>query len=361
MNDHSDIHFEEKNPDQDLSLDLKLEKPSFWQQHRYKLIGLFALVVICIIAGIFAFTRKHEGKEEVSAKESFGPSDKNEGEWEARIFQEYAEGIVLEEDLLENMTSEDEGKGLDFFAIQEIEQILSWTIGIRHLRKGDSLAIIWKVPIIEGQPQPRLKEIKALSLASASLDTMLYALLFEKDQLEAFYDEEGRPLKRKFLSSPVKYGRISSKFNLYRLNPVLKLVKAHRGTDFAAPLGTPILSLADGKITRMSENSANGKFVRITHDDVYRTTYLHMRAFNPKLKEGDRVQQGDMIGEVGTTGSSTGPHVCLRFYVDGYQGDFLSLFPHLPQPPQLPFAYLQQFFPHRDSLLDQLHAVWWER
>ncbi|MEL6624160.1 MAG: peptidoglycan DD-metalloendopeptidase family protein [Bacteroidota bacterium] len=359
MNDHSDIHFEEKNPDQDESLDLELEERSFWQQHRYKLVGVFVFVVIVMVVGILAFTEARENEEKSSVEELVSPSIKDK-EWEARVFQEYGEGIVLEEDLLENMTSEDEEEGLDFFAIQEIEQILSWTIGIRHLRKGDSLAIIWKVPIIEGQPQTRLKEIKALSLVSASLDTTLYALLFEKDQLEAFYDEEGRPLKRKFLSSPVKYGRISSKFNLYRLNPVLKLVKAHRGTDFAAPAGTPILALADGVITRISENGANGKFVRISHDDVYRTTYLHMRAFNPNLKEGDRVSQGDMIGEVGSTGSSTGPHVCLRFYVEGYQGDFLSLFPHLPQPPQLPFTYLQQFFSHRDSLLDQLHAVGWE-
>lgn len=258
--------------------------------------------------------------------------------------------LVLRDDFLTAITAGTDSLPLSWSGIRDIEQVLSWTFGLRHLRRGDSLVILWRMPVVEGIAQPELKEIQALRVRTASLDSTLEAYLFAAQGGEAFFDATGRPLQGAFLSSPVKYGRISSLYDLNRLNPVLKRVKPHKGTDFAAPMGTPILALADGVVAEISENGANGKFIRLAHGSVYRTTYLHLNACAPHLAENDSVQQGQVIGEVGSTGSSTGPHVCLRFYLNDYQADFVHLFPHLPKRPALPDSLLRTFLPFRDSL-----------
>ena len=155
------------------------------------------------------------------------------------------------------------------------------------------------------------------------------------------FDLEGGSLQKVFLKAPVEFSRISSRYNPKRYHPVLKKVKGHFGTDYAAPTGTPIVAVGDGVVTKSSYTSGNGKYVKIRHNSTYETQYLHMS--KRAVKEGQRVKQNEVIGYVGQTGLATGPHVCFRFWKNGKQVD------HLREefPPSDPIdASLQESFCH---------------
>ena len=149
----------------------------------------------------------------------------------------------------------------------------------------------------------------------------LDAYRFEDDGIAGYYDLEGGSLQKVFLKAPVEFSRISSRYNPKRFHPVLKKVKGHFGTDYAAPHGTPIVAVGDGVVTKSGYTSGNGKFVKIRHNGTYETQYLHMS--RRAVKKGQRVQQGEVIGYVGQTGLATGPHVCFRFWKHGKQVDHL--------------------------------------
>ena len=155
-------------------------------------------------------------------------------------------------------------------------------------------------------------------------------------------------MKKAFLKSPVEYARISSRFSLNRFHPILKRNKGHFGTDYAAPKGTPIRAVADGTITKASYTSGNGNFVKIKHDKVYETQYLHMCKFGPGIRPGVHVKQGQTIGYVGSTGLATGPHVCFRFWKNGRQVDPLR--EKMPPPQAMDPKTLPEYFKVRDQL-----------
>jgi murein DD-endopeptidase MepM/ murein hydrolase activator NlpD len=134
-----------------------------------------------------------------------------------------------------------------------------------------------------------------------------------------YYDEKGKTLRSFFLKAPVNYSRISSRFTKRRFHPVQKRWKAHKGTDYAAGYGTPIVATANGTVTKSGYTGGNGNYVKIKHSGTYSTQYLHMT--KRKVKVGQRVKQGQIIGTVGSTGLATGPHVCYRFWVNGKQVD----------------------------------------
>ncbi len=149
-----------------------------------------------------------------------------------------------------------------------------------------------------------------------------YGYYYANEQYKGFYDESGNANKRAFLKSPIRERyRISSRYSKNRFHPVLKYNKPHLGTDFAAAKGTPIMAAADGVIIQRGYNNGNGNFVKIRHDKVYETQYLHMSKFASNVIVGTRVRQGQTIGYVGQTGLATGPHVCYRFWKNGRQVD----------------------------------------
>jgi len=148
------------------------------------------------------------------------------------------------------------------------------------------------------------------------------AYYFNNDSIAAYFDDKGESLRKAFLKAPVKYSRISSKFTGKRFHPVLKRYKSHLGTDYAAPTGTPIFAVGDGVISKSAYTSGNGNYVKIRHNGTYETQYLHMSKRAAKV--GQSVQQGDVIGYVGSTGLATGPHVCFRFWKNGKQVDHLK-------------------------------------
>jgi murein DD-endopeptidase MepM/ murein hydrolase activator NlpD len=204
--------------------------------------------------------------------------------------------------------------------IYQIDKVYDYTFNLYKLRNGDTIRIKYEEQLVNGVAK-KATQLKACILTNKG--KRYYAIYYQMpgDEKGDFYDENGNALKRSFLEKPLKYGRLSSKFNKNRLHPVLKVAKAHLGTDFAAPQGTPIIATADGVILEASFSKYNGNYVKVKHDKMYTTQYLHMSKFAKGLKRGTKVKQGQIIGYVGATGLATGPHVCYRFWKNGTQVD----------------------------------------
>ncbi|MEN0003721.1 MAG: peptidoglycan DD-metalloendopeptidase family protein [Bacteroidota bacterium] len=243
--------------------------------------------------------------------------------------------------------------GLSFEITSKMEDALQWQVDFHHIEKGDEFKLIYDQEYIDGEKVG----IGQLRLAQYKRDTQsFYSIYFENEDAEisGYYDLDGRPMKSKFLRAPVKYSRISSYYNLNRFHPVLRRVRPHLGTDYAAPRGTPIYAIGDGVVNRVGYTKGNGNFVKIKHDKVYETQYLHMQRFAKGIKVGTFVRQGQVIGYVGSTGLATGPHVCFRFWKNGRQVNHLNLI--FPQPKPLPEEVLPAFFETRDEYIKQLNA-----
>ncbi|HDD35543.1 MAG TPA: M23 family metallopeptidase, partial [Candidatus Desulfofervidus auxilii] len=156
-----------------------------------------------------------------------------------------------------------------------------------------------------------------------------------------YYDAEGKPLRKAFLKAPLRYKRISSYFSYHRLHPILGIIRPHLGIDYAAPIGTPVETVADGRIVYMGWKGGFGKFIKIRHTHRYVSTYGHLSRFAKGLKIGSYVKQGQVIGYVGSTGLSTGPHLDFRFLVDNRYINYLKF--KSPPVKSLPSKYLAQF------------------
>lgn len=233
----------------------------------------------------------------------------------------------------------------------KMANIFSSVIDFRKIQKNDKFKIIYDQTTIDGDPYDAGK-IYAVEVEHKGETYSAFG--FNINNQFEYYDEKGNSLKRMFLKSPLKFSRITSRFNLNRLHPVLGYVRAHKGTDFAAPYGTPILATANGKVVERSYSRGNGNYVKIKHTDNYTTQYLHMSRFS-NLKVGSSVKQGDVIGYVGSTGLATGPHVCYRFWKNGIQID--------PLRAKLPFGFpldkkqLAEFLVHKDQYRAMLNNI----
>ncbi|MFD2434468.1 peptidoglycan DD-metalloendopeptidase family protein [Mesonia maritima] len=212
-----------------------------------------------------------------------------------------------------------DNEGLSILLADKIADIYQWKIDFFKIQ-GDQFKLIYNEKYIDDTIYAGLANIEAAVLTH--YDNPYYAFQFGKDSLSGFpkfYDEEAQSLQSFFLKAPLKFTRISSRYTKRRFHPVQKRWKAHKGTDYAAPTGTPIWTTADGVVIRSSYTRGNGNYVKVRHNDKYTTQYLHMTKRNVKV--GQRVKQGDIIGFVGSTGLATGPHVCYRFWVYGKQVD----------------------------------------
>lgn len=202
----------------------------------------------------------------------------------------------------------------------KLADIYGWAVNFYSIRKGDWFKIMYENQEVDGET---VGSGKILSAVFSHQGKPYEAFYFENgDEKGTYYDEDGNSLRRAFLKAPIKYSRISSRFSPRRLHPVQKVWKAHLGTDFAAPTGTPIVATGDGIVIASAYAGGNGNYVKIQHDNVYATQYLHMS--KRAVKRGDKVKQGEVIGYVGSTGLATGPHVCYRFWKNGVQVDALK-------------------------------------
>ncbi|WP_194774263.1 M23 family metallopeptidase [Pararhodonellum marinum] len=205
--------------------------------------------------------------------------------------------------------------------IDQFADIYGWTVDFQRLQKGDRFKVIFNERWVDDQI------VGVEEIQSAYFEHMgegSYAIPFEQNGEMAFFDQNGNSHKKAFLRDPLKYSRISSRYNLNRFHPVQKRYKAHLGTDYAAPTGTEIRSVGDGYVEAAGYTSGNGNYVKIKHNGTYSTQYLHMSKIGNGVKKGTRIKQGQVIGYVGSTGLATGPHLCFRFWKNGKQVDWLK-------------------------------------
>ena len=224
--------------------------------------------------------------------------------------ERYAD-VTINSSLWNDMLAEDVSPLL----ILSLSDIYAWTIDFFGLQKGDRFRVLWQETECDGEV--------------IAVDTVRYAVFThsDKDYPAIMYDqhdkgniwwnEKGESMRKAFLKAPLKYSRISSGFSYSRKHPVTRKVQPHTGVDYAAPKGTPVMTIGDGVITSMKYEGAGGNTIRIRHNSVYTTAYLHLSGYAKGLKVGQRVRQGDIIGYVGSTGRSTGPHLDFRVWKNG--------------------------------------------
>lgn len=234
--------------------------------------------------------------------------------------------------------------------------VYQWTIDLFKIQKGDRFKVIYNEKYLEDGTFVGVDGIEAAVFEHAGQEfyAFEYAAKNDKEQLEkSFYDEKAKSLQSFFLKAPLKFSRISSRFSPRRFHPVQKRWKAHKGTDYAAPRGTPILSTANGTVIKAGYTSGNGRYVKIKHNKKYSTQYLHMSKV--LVKRGQYVKQGQVIGKVGSTGLATGPHVCYRFWVNGKQRDPYRQ--KLPSAKNLEEKYKQDYFSFIKPLKFSLDSI----
>ncbi|PWK20362.1 M23 family metallopeptidase [Xanthomarina spongicola] len=212
-------------------------------------------------------------------------------------------------------------KGISFVLAYKMSDIYAWTIDFTRLQKGDRFKVIYTDKYIDDTIYAGVDNIKAAFFEHKKED--FYAFEFETDSVKGlsdYFNEEANNLRRAFLKAPVEYKRISSRYNLRRRIALYgNKIRPHKGTDFSANVGTPIRATANGTVIKSAYTRGNGNYVKIKHNSTYETQYLHMKKQNVKV--GQYVKQGDVIGWVGMTGNTSGPHVCYRFWKNRKQVD----------------------------------------
>ncbi len=236
-----------------------------------------------------------------------------------------------------------------------IAGIYQWNIDFFRIQKGDRFKIIYYDKYLEDGSYVGVKSVEAAVFEHNG--TPFYGFEYEipddKKELMSYYDEKAKSLQSFFLKAPLQFSRISSRFSPRRFHPVQKRWKSHKGTDYAAPRGTPIWSTANGTVIKAGYTKGNGNYVKVRHNEKYSTQYLHMSKI--LVKKGQVVKQGQVIGRVGSTGLATGPHVCYRFWVNGKQ---IDPYRHkLPSAKDLPEAYKKEYFSYIESLKKELDNI----
>ena len=212
--------------------------------------------------------------------------------------------------------------GLNKSLVSDLSNIFAWTVDFFGLQKGDNFKVIYEEFFIEGKSLGTGKIYGAQFNRTGSTIT---AIPFVQDGKESFFDFDGNSLRKAFLKAPLEFARITSHFSSARMHPILRIVRPHYGVDYAAPIGTPVKAIGDGRVTACTNEGGSGRMVRIQHNSVYATGYMHLSRFGEGIAPGKLVKQGDIIGYVGSSGLSTGPHLDFRFYMNGSPVDPLKV------------------------------------
>lgn len=237
--------------------------------------------------------------------------------------------------------------GADAELANRLADVYAWSIDFYRIQKNDRFEVVFEERQIDGQ-KVGIEKILAARFNHFGEDHNAFYFSPDGERAE-YYDEEGNSLRKAFLSAPLKYTRISSRYTKRRFHPINRRYQPHLGTDYAAPTGTPIYTVGDGVVTEAGFGRGNGNYVKIRHNGTYSTQYLHMSRIAGGMKPGRRVKQGEVIGYVGQTGLATGPHLCYRFWKNGQQVDPLK--EQLPAADPIDPSLLAAFEQQRDVLI----------
>ena len=239
--------------------------------------------------------------------------------------------------------------GLSQKKLMEMAKIFGWDIDFAlDIRAGDSFVVLYETTYLDDKP---FGEGEILAAQFINQGRIVNAIRHSDSN---YYNEKGYSMRKAFLRSPVDFFRISSKYNLKRKHPILKVVRPHRGVDYAAPTGTPIKASGDGKVIWKGTKGGYGRTIIIQHAGIYTTLYAHMSKYHSKVNKGSRVKQGQVIGYIGSSGMSTGPHLHYEFRVNGVHKNPLKV--KFPNVEPLNEQQMQTFAPLGENLLDQLQA-----
>ncbi len=242
---------------------------------------------------------------------------------------------------------------LDPMLALKLSDIFAWAIDFYAIQKGDQFRVIYDELLVDSA-YIGIGDIYAVQFDHAGSEN--FAFGFEQDERFDYFDENGMSLRRAFLKSPLEFSRISSHFSHSRLHPVLRIRRPHHGVDYAAPHGTPVRSIGDGTvIARAFQAGGGGNYVKIKHNSVYTTTYMHLSGFGKGVTTGARVKQRQVIGFVGATGLATGPHLDFRVHKNGSPVDPLKV----EAPPVEPVHQekMGEYIVLKDSLLTELKKI----
>lgn len=212
--------------------------------------------------------------------------------------------------------------GLHRELVGKMSEIFAWTVDFFGLQKGDNFKVVYEEFFIDDKSLGAGRIYGAQFNRTGSSTT---AIPFIQDGKESYFDIDGNSLRKAFLKAPLEFARITSHFSSARMHPILRIVRPHYGVDYAAPIGTPVKAIGDGKVTAATNEGGAGRMVRIQHNSVYATGYMHLSRFGDGIAPGRFVKQGDIIGYVGSSGLSTGPHLDFRFYMNGSPVDPLKV------------------------------------
>jgi murein DD-endopeptidase MepM/ murein hydrolase activator NlpD len=244
---------------------------------------------------------------------------------------------------------------LDPMLALKMEEVYAWTIDFFGLQKGDRFRLVYDEIYVDST------SIGINNIYAAQFDYYgkeIFAFRFEKNDSVGYYNEKGENLQKEFLKAPLKFSRISSGFSGGRMHPILRIVRPHHGVDYAAPTGTPVMSIGEGTVISKGWAGGGGNTVKIKHNSVYTTVYMHLSRYADGVNQGGRVRQGQVIGYVGSTGLSTGPHLDFRVYKGGTPVNPLTI----ESPPAKPVdtKYMPEYTILKDSLLRDLQKIEWK-
>ena len=205
--------------------------------------------------------------------------------------------------------------GVSPLLIVSLSDIYAWTVDFFALQKGDCFRVLYEEKMCDGEVIA--VDTVRYAVFSHAGDDFPMVMFDQNDGGNMWWNEKGESMRKAFLKAPLNYSRISSGFSYSRKHPVTRKVQPHTGVDYAAPTGTPVMTIGDGVVTSVKYEGAGGNTVRIRHNSVYSTAYLHLSRYAKGLKAGQRVRQGEIIGYVGSTGRSTGPHLDFRVWKNG--------------------------------------------
>ena len=234
----------------------------------------------------------------------------------------------------------------------QLSDVYAWTVDFFGLQKGDGFKVYYDELFVDSV-SIGISKIHAASYKRG--DKELFAVFYENDEVRGYWDLDGNNLKKAFLKAPLSFSRISSKFSYARKHPVHKIVRPHTGVDYAAPMGTPVMAIGDGVVTFKGYKGGGGHTVKIRHNSTYTSAYLHLSKYGKGVVEGARVSQGQVIGYVGSSGTSTGAHLDFRIWKNGSPIDPLKM--ESPPTEPIPANARAEFDSVKTVMLQMLDSI----